>query len=93
MNFGSRNPFADLPLVVKNLLILNVLMLLATFASSSAGIDLAQILGLHHWSSDLFRPHQLITYMFMHGGISGLIAASPFITRSCPLLPITTLAA
>lgn len=72
MNFGSRNPFADLPLVVKNLLILNGLMLLATFACSSAGIDLGQILGLHHWSSELFRPHQLITYMFMHGGIAHL---------------------
>ena len=72
MNFGSRNPFADLPAVVKNLLLLNVIMLLATFASSSAGIDLSQILGLHHWSSDLFRPHQLVTYMFMHGGIAHL---------------------
>lgn len=72
MNFGSSNPFADLPVVVKNLLILNGLMLLATFACESAGISLSQILGLHHWSSELFRPHQIVTYMFMHGGIAHL---------------------
>jgi membrane associated rhomboid family serine protease len=72
MNFGVSNPFANLPIVTKNLLIVNAIMLLATFACSSAGINLAQVLGLHHWSSDLFRPHQIITYMFMHGGIAHL---------------------
>jgi membrane associated rhomboid family serine protease len=72
MNFGTSNPFANLPIVTKNLLIVNAIILLATFVCSSAGINLAQILGLHHWSSDLFRPHQIITYMFMHGGIAHL---------------------
>ncbi len=62
----------DLPRVVKNLLIINVLMLLATYAAGGSGIDLGNYLGLHHWSSELFRPHQLLTYMFMHGGIQHL---------------------
>jgi membrane associated rhomboid family serine protease len=73
MNFRSSNPLANIPTVVKNLLIINVLMLLATFAAGNSGIDLGDILGLHHWSSDLFKPHQIITYMFMHGGFQHLL--------------------
>ncbi len=73
MNFGSSNPLANIPTVVKNLLIINVLMLLATYAAGNSGIDLGNILGLHHWSSELFRPHQMITYMFMHGGFQHLL--------------------
>jgi len=72
MNFGGGNFLSGLPEVVKNLLIINVLMLLATFVAFQAGIDLPEILGLHHWSSEVFRPHQLITYMFMHGGLAHL---------------------
>jgi len=70
MNFG--NPLASIPEVVKNLLIINVLMLLATIVASSFNVDLSELLGLHHWSSDFFRPHQLVTYMFMHGGLTHL---------------------
>jgi len=72
MNFGGGNPLSRLPEVVKNLLIINVLMLLAMFVTYKANIDLTDYLGLHHWSSDLFKPHQLITYMFMHGGFAHL---------------------
>lgn len=69
---GSGNPLANIPMVVKNLLIINLLMLLADWAASNSGVDLGDILGLHHWSSDLFRPHQLLTYMFMHGNFNHL---------------------
>ena len=43
-----------------------------TFVAYQADINLAEILGLHHWSSEAFRPHQLVTYMFMHGGFAHL---------------------
>jgi membrane associated rhomboid family serine protease len=72
MNIGVGNPLSGLPEVVKNLLIINILMLLATFVAYQARIDLSEILGLHHWSSEAFRPHQLVTYMFMHGGVAHL---------------------
>ena len=72
MNFGSSNPLSSLPEVVKNLLIINVLMLLATYVALQARIDITDWLGLHHWRSELFMPHQLITYMFLHGGITHL---------------------
>jgi membrane associated rhomboid family serine protease len=62
--------FQVLPLVVKNLLIINILLFLATWVfQEQFDTNLADYLGLHYFSSDLFRPYQLVTYMFMHGGI------------------------
>lgn len=61
--------FRILPPVVKNLLIINGLFFLATIASQSAfRIDLTDTLGMHYFGSEKFRPYQIITYMFMHGG-------------------------
>lgn len=37
------------------------------------GIDLTNYLGLHYYKSELFRPHQFITYMFMHGGFLHIV--------------------
>ena len=51
---------------------MNALMLLATFMLSAFDVNLNQLLGLFHWSSDYFRPHQLVSYIFMHGGIGHL---------------------
>jgi membrane associated rhomboid family serine protease len=63
--------FTLLPPVVKNLLIINGLFFLATASFESAfGIDLVNILGLHYFQSDLFRPYQFVSYMFLHGSIS-----------------------
>ena len=42
-----RPVFRETPAVVKNLIIINVLMLLATYAMQSAGIDLTEKLGMH----------------------------------------------
>jgi membrane associated rhomboid family serine protease len=48
-------------------------MLLATYVLEMRGIDLANILGLHHVLSPEFRPYQLVTHMFMHGGFMHLL--------------------
>jgi membrane associated rhomboid family serine protease len=59
-----------MPPVVKNLLIINGLMFLATFAfQSSLGIDLRDMLGLHYFESEKFNPFQIVSYMFMHGDL------------------------
>ena len=55
-----------LPDVIKNLLIINVIMYLATQFLLSRGIDLTDILGLHYFASEKFRIYQFVTYMFMH---------------------------
>jgi len=62
-----------IPPVVKNLIIINVIMLLATYVLNMRGIDLAKLLGLHYFASPEFRPYQLITHMFMHGGFMHLL--------------------
>ncbi len=59
--------FRLLPPVVKNLLIINGLFYLATVSLHSAfGIDMERLLGLHYFKSDMFRPYQFVTYMFLH---------------------------
>ncbi|MBO6058161.1 MAG: rhomboid family intramembrane serine protease [Bacteroidales bacterium] len=65
--------FAILPLVVKNLLIINGIFFLATIAMDMVWhIDLAQYLGLHYIGASDFRPYQFVTYMFMHGSFAHL---------------------
>ena len=61
-----------LPEVTKNLLAINVLLFLATIVMGKQGIDLMGILGLHFFKASDFAPYQLLTYMFMHSGLSHL---------------------
>ena len=61
-----------IPPVVKNLIIINVLLLLATWVLQSRGIDLVRYLGMHYPGSDKFMMHQIVTHMFMHGGLMHL---------------------
>lgn len=58
-----------IPTITKNLLIINVLMFAATYVFGLRGINLTDYLGLHFVLSDKFNAVQLVTYMFMHGGI------------------------
>lgn len=71
---GQYSPtgFSFLPVVVKNLLIINGIMFLADFVLARFGIDLNSILGLHFFMASDFKPFQLLTYMFMHGNFSHL---------------------
>ena len=71
----NNHRFQILPPVVKNLLIINVLLFIATgiLQSPPLNIDLTKILGLHYWRSELFNPWQIISYMFMHGNIPHIL--------------------
>ena len=65
--------FSILPLVVKNLLIINGIFFLATIAMDMVWhVDLAQYLGLHYIGASDFQPYQFVTYMFMHGSFGHL---------------------
>ncbi len=64
MNY--RPTFNNIPPVVKNLIIINVLFLLATWILQGQGIDLVEFFGMHYPTSDKFMLHQVITHMFMH---------------------------
>lgn len=64
---GYGRGILGLPPVVKNIIMLNVLMILAYYAANSVfGIDLNGILGLYFPKSELFKPMQIVTHMFMH---------------------------
>jgi membrane associated rhomboid family serine protease len=66
---GYGRGFFGLPPVVKNIIMINVLMLLAYYAANSVfGIDLNSLLGLYFPKSEQFMPVQIVTHMFMHGG-------------------------
>jgi membrane associated rhomboid family serine protease len=70
MNTIRPGGYNMLPLVVKNLIIINALFYIATLSFGSVfHIDLADYLGLHYFSSPNFQPHQIITYMFMHSAV------------------------
>ena len=70
---GFGRGLSGIPPVVKNLILINVVMLIATFMASSVfNLDLVRVFGLHFPKSDLFKPYQIVTHMFMHGGITHL---------------------
>ncbi|MEM9051502.1 MAG: rhomboid family intramembrane serine protease [Bacteroidota bacterium] len=68
--FQSSSAFGNMPEVVKNLLIINGLFFLATIALEPQGIELSKLLGAFYWDSIHFRPWQIVTHMFMHGGFT-----------------------
>jgi membrane associated rhomboid family serine protease len=65
----NYRPALNMPPVVKNLIIINVLFFLVTKIMGQTGTDLYKVLGLYFPASDNFRMHQLFTHMFMHGSI------------------------
>ena len=61
--------FEILPTIIKNLVIINALVFLAQNVLPNAGIRLEDMLALHTWQSELFKPWQFVTHMFLHGDI------------------------
>ena len=60
--------FQMIPPVIKNLIIINVLVFLAQETLGPViKTSMINLLALHDLHSVFFRPHQLITYLFMHG--------------------------
>jgi membrane associated rhomboid family serine protease len=62
------------PLVL-NLIIINTLVFFAQMIISR-GVEpniVTDLFALHHYRSEYFKPHQLVTYLFMHGGFFHLL--------------------
>jgi membrane associated rhomboid family serine protease len=69
---GCIGPFeggALMPPVTQGLLIANVLIF---FVGEQLGPDIIGLFALWPWDTGLFRPWQLITYAFLHGGLTHL---------------------
>ncbi len=73
MSYG--NSFQRTTPIVLNLIIINALVFLAQ--SASGDMDqlnrVNDLFALHHYKSTEFRPYQLVTHMFMHGGLFHLL--------------------
>ncbi len=71
MSYQQIRPggFNVLPPVIKNLIIVNGLIWLAQETAKVWGNSgfITDFFALHSVQSDLFKPHQLITHLFMHG--------------------------
>lgn len=67
-NYGNR--FQQTTPAVLNLIIINVLVYLAQMVTGNGTETniVNDLFALHHYKSAYFKPHQLVTYMFMHGG-------------------------
>lgn len=89
MNEFRPTRFEILPVVIKNLLIINALVFLAANTVTNINvINIAEacpnpvhpqswvvkLLALHHIKSELFQPWQLFTYMFLHEDFTHILA-------------------
>lgn len=57
----------SMPPVVKNLLLINVMMYVITLVT---GNFMYENFALFYFKSPFFKPYQLVTHMFMHGGFT-----------------------
>lgn len=58
-----------LPVVVKNLVIINALVFLAQNVLPNSSINMEDLFALHTIQSPLYKPWQLVTHMFMHADL------------------------
>ena len=75
MNGYRQSPFANLTPVVKNLLIINCICFLPfiLFDHWDPRGPATTLLGGFYFNSPHFRPWQIVTYMFMHGGVEHIL--------------------
>lgn len=66
MNQTNSGFWSSIPVVTKNLIIINLLFWFASLALPRVGIDLIDWLGLHFPGATDFKAYQLVSYMFMH---------------------------
>jgi membrane associated rhomboid family serine protease len=68
--FGSGRGLS-LPPVVKNIILINIILYVATvlFGDAPDGF-MVRHLALHSVRSPLFEPHQIVTHIFMHGSVT-----------------------
>ncbi len=67
-SFNKGGIFGSLPQVTRSLLIINVVVFVLTALLQQSTV-LPYYLRLYNFQSEFFKPYQLVTHMFMHGGI------------------------
>ncbi|MCC8093973.1 MAG: rhomboid family intramembrane serine protease [Tannerellaceae bacterium] len=66
MSQNSPGFLSSIPMVTKNLIIINLLFWFASIVLPRVGIDLVHLLGLHISGAEDFNPIQFVSYMFLH---------------------------
>ncbi|MDR0429384.1 MAG: rhomboid family intramembrane serine protease [Tannerellaceae bacterium] len=66
MNNNNSGFFNSIPVVTKNLIIINVLFWIATIVLPKINVNLDSLLALYYPASKDFNPIQIVSYMFMH---------------------------
>lgn len=71
-----RQIFYNMPVVTKNLFLMNVLMFLVLLTGGGdlfMGLQMNMKLGMYYVFSPLFEPYQIVTHMFCHGNFPHLL--------------------
>ena len=63
----------NIPVVTKNLLLVNIIAFVATWILQLRGLDLNDLLGLHFFMAADFQVWQVLTYMFLHSGFTHIL--------------------
>ncbi|MCD7978113.1 MAG: rhomboid family intramembrane serine protease [Tannerellaceae bacterium] len=66
INQNNQGFLSSIPMVTKNLIIINLLFWFASIVLPRVGVDLVQLLGLHIPGAKNFNPIQFVSYMFLH---------------------------
>ncbi|MDN5285355.1 MAG: Rhomboid-like protein [Mucilaginibacter sp.] len=66
----NQSPFANIPPVVKNLLIINIICFIPFIVFSDQVYNglVIRNFGMFYLNSPYFKPWQIVSYMFLHGG-------------------------
>src|SRR5210317_650611 len=65
----NANFFKSLPKITKTILIINIVF----FVLALLAPKLNQLLALYYFESPFFKPFQILTHVFMHGGLTHLL--------------------
>jgi membrane associated rhomboid family serine protease len=68
--FSRNSILANMPPVLKNLIMANVIVYIITMIS---GNFMYEHFSLFYFKSPFFKPFQLVTHMFMHGGFAHIL--------------------
>ncbi len=69
-----NNPFANMPPVVKNILIICILMFFGSWVlQENLDMPVTKWLALFYIESDFFQPYQFVTHIFMHADFTHLL--------------------
>jgi len=70
-NYGNR--FQQTTPVVLNLIIINVLVYIVQFLFDGPEEKISRVIALFPYETPFFKPYQLVTHMFAHGGFFHLL--------------------